>query len=368
MTTIVHFADLHLDTPFRWAGGELARQRRQDLRDTLDAIVELAIEVDADALSCGGDLYEHEMTAPDTAAVIRQAFARLDRIPVLVAPGNHDHLSARSLYAATEWSPNVHLFSTAALEPYELADGLTVWGAAHLVPANTPNFLAGFHVNRGGVNVGLFHASLRSSLPFQEDGKQPHAAFDEHEVQAAGLQHAFLGHFHRPTDRESLTYPGNPEPLGFGEDDERGAVVAQIHDDGRVTTERRRVARRTMHDVEVRLDGCTTGQDVRQRIVAALDGLTGIARVTLTGEAAPELPLEVPELRDLAPSLDHVIGRLGRLHVAYDIEAISEETGTVRGQFVRDVFDDQSLDEDVQRRVLLTGLRALDGRRDLEVG
>ena len=41
---------------------------------------------------------------------------------------------------------------------------------------------------------------------------------------------------------------------------------------------------------------------------------------------------------------------------------------TIRGQFVRDVLSSDELDQDKRRRVLVTGLRALDGRGDdLEV-
>jgi hypothetical protein len=51
--------------------------------------------------------------------------------------------------------------------------------------------------------------------------------------------------------------------------------------------------------------------------------------------------------------------------VAYDFDAISQEA-TVRGEFVREVMGlDMSADE--TRRILITGLRALDGRDDLEV-
>ena len=59
---IVHFADLHLDAGFAWAGadGAAARQRRQSLRDSLKRIAELAADIRADALLCGGDLYEDE--------------------------------------------------------------------------------------------------------------------------------------------------------------------------------------------------------------------------------------------------------------------------------------------------------------------
>ena len=52
--------------------------------------------------------------------------------------------------------------------------------------------------------------------------------------------------------------------------------------------------------------------------------------------------------------------REGPLDVADDLEAMAGER-TVRGQFVRDVRADPALDEDTRRRVLRTGLRALDG-------
>ena len=56
---------------------------------------------------------------------------------------------------------------------------------------------------------------------------------------------------------------------------------------------------------------------------------------------------------------------MGNLHVAYDVESIAEEE-TVKGEFVRSVLS-QDLSGDEQRRILVTGLRALDGRDDLEV-
>lgn len=60
------FSDLHLDAPFRWAGPRLARARRRALRDTLVRICRLAVELRADALVCGGDLFEHDRVTPDT--------------------------------------------------------------------------------------------------------------------------------------------------------------------------------------------------------------------------------------------------------------------------------------------------------------
>jgi DNA repair exonuclease SbcCD nuclease subunit len=360
---LLHFADLHLDAPFAWARPETARLRRRNRRETLARILQLADEERVDAVLCAGDLFEHERFTPDTVAFLRETFARTDR-PIYLAPGNHDWYSARSPYAVVAWSPNVHLFTDARLAPVELADGLTLWGAAHRAPANTGPFFADFRPDRGGVNLALAHASERSALPFQESGKEPHAPFDAAELEAAGIDHAFLGHYHVARDRDRYTYPGNPDPLEFGESDGRGIVLATIAADGTVTRERRSVAVSQVHDVSVALDGCLHLDDLRDRVSNAIAGLAGSVRVTLKGEVPADLPIESGGLHLLGDHLDGLVVRSGNLVPAHDLEAIQAES-TVRGQFARDAL--LIADADRQRKVLITGLRALEGRRDLEV-
>jgi len=360
---ILHFADLHLDAPFAWARPETARLRRRNRRETLTRILAVAEEEGVDAVLCAGDLFEHERFTPDTVAFLRESFARTDR-PIYLAPGNHDWYSARSPYALVEWSPNVHVFSEAQLTPMQLADGLTLWGAAHRAPANTGSFFAGFTPDRGGVHLALAHASERGALPFQESGKELHAPFDATELEEARISHAFLGHYHVARDRDSYTYPGNPDPLEFGESEGRGVVLAQLADDGTLTRERRSVAVSQVHDLPVELDGCHHVDDIRQRIAMAIAGLTGSVRLTLSGEVPAELPVDPRGLTSLGDHLDGFVIRTRDLMPSYDLEAISAET-TVRGEFARDA--QLIADDERRRRVLITGLRALEGRGDLEV-
>ena len=358
------FADLHLDAPFAWASPETARARRRNRRETLTRILALAEEERVDAILSAGDLFEHDRVAPDTLEFLRTAFART-QLPVYMAPGNHDWLSARSPYALVDWSPNVHVFTDERLAPVSLADGLTLWGAAHRAPANTDGFFAGFRPDRGGQHLALAHASERSLLGWQEAGKQPHSPFDARELAEAGIAHAFLGHYHLPRDADRHTYPGNPDPLEFGEEGERGAVIATIGSDGSVTRERRGVAVSRVHDLTVSLDSAAHEDDVREAVTTALAGLDGCVRVTLEGEVGPAVRVDVRELGRLGEHLDGLVVRVGQLSVGYDLDAIHAEQ-TVRGQFARDAGETIE-DPELRRRVLLTGLRALEGRADLEV-
>lgn len=262
-------------------------------------------------------------------------------------------------------SANVHIFRSDSLEPVVIEEELTLWGAAHRAPANTRNFLDGFRVRGPGVHIALFHGAERSWLREQGATKEPHAPFDAQQVEQAGLHHAFLGHYHRPKDAERHTYPGNPDPLEFGEDGERGVVVATVERDGRILRERRRVAVTRVHDVELDVTGCGSRQQVRDRLAQRVRGLDGVVRVTVCGEIEPSLDLRAEDLRAELPGFAAVQVRSGELRLAYDIDAIRQEH-TVRGQFVNEVLA-AGLAADEERRVLATGLRALDGRSDLEV-
>ncbi len=91
-----------------------------------------------------------------------------------------------------------------------------------------------------------------------------------------------------------------------------------------------------------------------------------MARVTLSGELAEQVDLRAAVVDGIESDLDQVIYEFEDLYVAYDLDALAEEQ-TVRGEFVRAVRE-SGLPADEARRVVTAGLRAFDGRKDLEVG
>ena len=363
---LLHFADLHLDAAFAWLGdARVARARRDALRNALQRIVTLAHTERVDAVLCAGDLYEHDRISPDTAAFLRGAFADLHPIRVFVAPGNHDYYAADSLYRRASWSGNVHIFTEPRLVPVPLAEGLTLWGAAHLKPAGTPGFLQDFSVDRDGTHLALFDGSEHSTLRDQGDGKVAHAPFAADDVRRAGFDHAFVGHYHVARMAAHHTYPGNPDPLSFGEVGPRGAVLVRVRPDGGIEREQRPVAVSSVHDIEIDVTGCATRNEVAARVAATVTGRTGLARITLRGELAPDVDFAPHDLDPVTAHLDAAVVRASGVRVAYDFDTIAIEP-TVRGQFVRDVRE-SALETEQQRRVLDAGLRALAGRDDLEV-
>ncbi len=73
-TTIVHAADVHLETVFTGVRGGGAR--RAALANAFERIIDLACERNADILTIGGDLYDSERAGPGTARFLFSALAR----------------------------------------------------------------------------------------------------------------------------------------------------------------------------------------------------------------------------------------------------------------------------------------------------
>jgi hypothetical protein len=138
-----------------------------------------------------------------------------------------------------------------------------------------------------------------------------------------------------------------------------------VQPDGSVLRERHTVAVSRVHDLTVSLNGATHEDEVRSAVTAAFAGLDGCVRVNLEGEVGPAARVDVRDLARLGEHLDGLVVRVGQLGTAYDLDVIRAEQ-TVRGQFVRDATETIE-DPELRRRVVLTGLRALEGRTDLEV-
>ena len=124
-----------------------------------------------------------------------------------------------------------------------------------------------------------------------------------------------LGHLHTPKDADSYTYPGNPDPLTFGEKGDRGAVIVSVSQNGEVRRERRQVSVSQVHDIEVDVSGCASREEIREKLHAGLAGIEGFVRASLCGEVAPAVDFTADDLRVLSPGVRHLTTRTDGLHV-----------------------------------------------------
>ncbi|HEX3606702.1 MAG TPA: metallophosphoesterase [Candidatus Dormibacteraeota bacterium] len=371
---LLHLSDLHLDRAFAGVGcfGEVARRRREGLRDALRRAGEAARQTGCDAVTIGGDLYEHEHAGLDTGRFLADTFASWQPMRVFLAPGNHDPLLPGSLYERTRWPANVHLFSGTTLEPVALADGLHLWGLAHHDPAWSGDPLEGAPVGPG-VHLALFHGAELGGRP---PGKSLHGPFQAERIAQRGFAAALCGHYHRrrvdPVAR--LLYPGSPEPLTFDEEGGRGPVVVEVTERGHVEYQPLALNRWTavQHDCDLEGSG-SSGEAVERARACAREALGGLPpersmlRLTLRGEVSPDLALDLPLVEAaVADATGVATVRLRDLTTpAIDVEAAASDR-TARGAFTRTLLAAIDREDDPGERALLGetlryGLQALAG-------
>lgn len=283
-TTLVITADLHLDAPFSSTGSpELAHARREDLRQALSSVVELALRENAQALLVCGDLYEHAWASGQTLSFAARQFSRLAPAPVVVIPGNHDPLVAKSWHLRADWPANVHLLTRAepALELPEA--GLRIVGCGFegesgdaFDPASLPP------ADPARRSVLMLHGTL--DMAFSGERYCP---VSSEALAQTGFDLVAMGHFHGWSEKRLfrsdggellVVNPGSPEPLGFDEPGEHGAAVVRFGADpalpaDRATAEFVPLATRRMHRLEVNLAGVSSAEAIVMAVCAALEGL-----------------------------------------------------------------------------------------------
>ena len=105
----LHCADLHLGAELS-SLGNLASSRREELFMTFERILSICREEKPDFLLMAGDVFDTDAPEPSLSLRVKEGLASIPEKQLIIAPGNHDYLSARSPYL-TQWSPNVHIFS-----------------------------------------------------------------------------------------------------------------------------------------------------------------------------------------------------------------------------------------------------------------
>lgn len=356
---VLLFSDLLLDRAYEWAPPEVADERRAAARDVLVETLGVARAQNVDVIACAGNLFDRRTIRPSTmkwlVAALKSAPA-----PVLISPGSRDYVGTLGGYSRRVWPDNVTVFDGDYFVPYELATGLTIWGAAHTEAHRSRSFFDHRVVEGDGAHIALFSGTDVARTAGGE--LAPTAPFDEDAIERAGFTHSLVGSATQQQFFQRYTSAGFPLAHDFGDGAGGGCVVLSVSG---ATVQREFIPLNStgLCEVEVDLTGASTTREVMKRVRSALADSSGTVRVVLTGRVAPDLEVE----RD---DLAHLLPRGSRLIIDWqagldlDLASLADEP-TVRGQFVRDVIHDSALTDSQRDRVLLIGVRALSGHDEL---
>jgi DNA repair protein SbcD/Mre11 len=371
---IIQTGDFHLDSLF--AGDrytlEQGQQRRRDLRETFTAVMELARSRQAHLLLVTGDVFEHHRVSMHTMRFIRDQWAALPNLQVLVTPGNHDPAVSDSYYRLIDWSENVHIFGQGVMEQFCIQElNLVVHGFGWNTWEQKESCVQGYRVSDPDrYNILMFHGEV--------DGRadSPYCPVSRKEIQAAGFDAAAVGHIHQPhtlslNGQALARYAGSPEPLDFGETGIHGILWGEVTKASE-HWECVPVARREYASVRIEAD-CLQSQQRLQDCLSAQGIVPNpklLLRLDAVGPYSPDDKGDVEERTAWLNSTCFYGEIRDRTYPDYDLEALLRAyDDTVLADFVQEIKRqmDQAEPADLPRmhKALQYGLAALTGRREV---
>ena len=243
MFRFVHAADLHLDSPFRGLADlapHVASVLQQATFDAYDAIIDLCIERDADALLVAGDVFDSADRSLKAQLRFVDGLQRLGDagIRAFICHGNHDPLDGWE--ATIPFPDNVHRFGAevecAALDPGDRSSPV-VCGVSYPTREVRESLLPLFPPRETGrLTIGLMHANVGT-----DTGHESYAPCSLQDLEATAYDYWALGHVHtRQVLRErspTVVYPGNTQGRHPNERGARGIYLVEVSDGRSISLE-----------------------------------------------------------------------------------------------------------------------------------
>jgi DNA repair exonuclease SbcCD nuclease subunit len=207
--TLVHSSDLHVDD------GRIAAQHGGDGTGGLRAVLAYARGVKADVVLLAGDTFDNHMVSAATVERAGRVLAEAG-VPVVLLPGNHDPLTADSVYLRGGYAaiPGLRILGLADDGSTRFAEHqLEIWGNAHrdyhdMEPLKDPRP----RTARWQICLGHGHYEPPETW---HNPLRPSWLISDEMIDATGADYVALGHWDRAahvgSGRIPACYSGSPD-------------------------------------------------------------------------------------------------------------------------------------------------------------
>ena len=196
---IIHVADLHLGASPD-AGESWGRNRKQELWDSFEKLIE-AVEVQrADLLLIAGDLF-HRPPLLRELREVNDRFVSLSNTKVVLMAGNHDFVGTNSFYKGFQWAENVHFFENEQIGSVKFPEiNVEVYGLSYY----KKEIRERLYDDLKPEDNGYYHILLAHG------GDEKHIPYTKEKLAKSGFDYIAFGHVHKP----GLILPGRAVMAG----------------------------------------------------------------------------------------------------------------------------------------------------------
>ena len=298
----IHFADAHLDSPFRglsFLPSKEFNQIYQAADQSLTKIVDLALKENVDLVLIAGDTFDSNTPSPRAQLFFAKQIKRLtdQKIQVVMIFGNHDHMKKEDLLVTK--TPYFKLLGNGEkveTVTFETKDGFAydVIGFSYLNNHITRDMIPNFPEKGQDYTFGLMHAQEKAQAG------NVYAPFTTSEVHNLNYDYFALGHIHARNNLSEdpwIVYPGNIQGRHINEMGAKGCYLGEIDEQTKKTTiEFKQTSPIIWQAAEINLEDEIDKAGLQSKIIDALNQAEQKTCFSLTIKGAQHLTEEEREL------------------------------------------------------------------------
>ncbi len=349
---IIHTSDIHIDSPLTTRlPADKVRERRRELLSNFGRLVLQARAEGAEAVIIAGDLFDGKKVlkkALDTALDIIEGASD---ITFLYLNGNHEEDAVSS--SGKKLPENLKIFGKEWT--YFSLDGVTVAGRSEICEG----MFDSLSLPSGTKNIVVLHGELRDVTSSPD-------VIGIKDAAGRGIDYMALGHYHSYSraaidERGVAVYSGTPEGRGFDEAGDKGFVILNINEKN-VESGFKSFAKRRLNIVPVDIGGTIRFSDINQRTRRAVASIPDgdLVRVELCGKYSPDLWKDTEALHREFGEKFYYFEVKDSSKIAINPEDYKYDK-SLKGEFIRAVSADDTLDEETKDKIIQCGINALMG-------
>lgn len=363
---IIHCADLHLDSQLTThLAPKKAQARRAELLANFSRLVEYAWNNKVAAIIIAGDLFDTPIISATARNLVLDNIKKYSQIQFYYLTGNHENDCLTT--TLTELPENLHLFSN-EWENYYLNPDSNWPIAISGVDLNDPRFQPPLQVpnlSANNFNLVVLHGQISEygQLTSNEN-------IILKDLVNQKIDYLALGHLHqfqtgKLPPRGIYCYSGCLEGRGFDELGQHGFVELNIDEKNhRWQYQFVPFAQRELYEIKVEITGCQTTSAVLEKIKLELKHqkvpTTALLKIILLGQVSLSSEHDLVQLQNNLKDTYYLVKLVDRSTSQVDYANFTNDI-SLKGEFVRLLQDDSTLNEQQRAAIIKCGLQALNG-------
>ncbi len=224
-------ADLHLGTPFSFAGASQAKELGELQVKSLLELCRYCKNHEIEFLFVAGDLFDRINIEEALLRKVQQSFLLCPKTEVVIVPGNHDPYFPNSYWNDGRWPGNVHIVTKKHYFKEWKQQKLRVYSEPFTTQSSDTSLVDTLspEIDSRFINILLMHGDL-----VQAGDRSRYNPIPKEWLATSEVDLAVLGHWHNATEviqlnkKTAFIYPGVLMGRGFDELGDKGFYAGTI--------------------------------------------------------------------------------------------------------------------------------------------